>query len=180
AYFSWIWDKEKSKKLALIGVPLALAVSLYSGFVLLQMKAHTLWHSALIPVLFSVSAIISGIALIILVAILTQVEKEVIERLGKFLVWFIALDLLLVIVEIFTLFNGHQEAVELARLLLVGAYAPLFLGLYVILGLIVPLFVLTRKELTLKAESIASMLVLIGILAMRYVVVLGGQYFPLS
>ncbi len=198
AYYSWIQDKEKTKKFTMIGTPLALAVSLYSGFILIQMKAYALWHSALIPVLFSASAIISGIALIILCALLTRTEKngflkeifnklnlsgveeEIIQKLGKFLVWFIAFDLLLVIVEILTLFNGHHEAVEVAKLLLIGAYAPVFLGLYIIAGLIVPLFILTRKELTLKKESIAAALVLIGILAMRYVIVMGGEYFTLS
>lgn len=180
AYFTFKADEDKAKRFVLIGIPFAIAVSGYSGFILVQMKAHALWHSALIPVLFSVSAIASGIALVILGAILLQVEETKIRTLAKSLVWFIGLDLILVFVEVLTLLNGHAEAIEVAKLLLIGTYSPIFLGLYVILGLITPLYILSKKNLTLRQEAIASALVLIGIMAMRYAIVMGGQYFPLS
>lgn len=181
--YAWFLLRGKetfARRFGLIGIPLAIAVSGYSGFILVQMKAYALWHSALIPVLFSISAIASGLALVILGTILVQVEKEYVQRLGRFLAWFIAIDLVLVFVEILTLFNGGQEAVEAAKLLLVGAFSFPFLGLYVILGLIAPLLILIRRAHSIRSEAIASTLVLIGILAMRYSVVLGGQYFPLS
>jgi polysulfide reductase chain C len=180
AYFTFKGDEEKSKRFALIGTPFAIVVSGYSGFILVQMKAHTLWHSALIPVLFSVSALASGIALVVLGAILLQVQERKIRTLGKSLACFIGLDLILVFVEVLTLLNGHAEAVEVAKLLLIGAYSFVFLGLYVILGLVVPLYILSKKDLTLRQEAIASVLVLIGIMAMRYAIVMGGQYYPLS
>ena len=180
AYFSWIQDEEKSKIIAVVGSPFAVAVSLYSGFILVQMKAYELWHSAIVPMLFSVSAIVSAISLIILIAILVKVEKDVIKRLGKFLVWFVALDLLFVVVKIFSFFLGHEDAVDVVRLLLIGKYAPLFMGLYIVIGLLVPIVVLSRKALSQRGEAVASILVIIGTFAMRYAVVMGGQYFPLS
>lgn len=180
AWFSLRQKRQGSKLWGLIGTPLAIAVSGYSGFILVQMKGYALWHSALLPLLFSVSALVSGIALVILGAILIRAEKEKIQNLGKFLAWFVSFDLLLVFIEIITLLNGGQDAMEAAKLLLVGSYSFSFLGLYVILGLIVPLLILIRRVHTIRSEAIASTLVLIGILAMRYAVILGGQYFPLS
>lgn len=180
AYFTFKGREDTAKKLALIGVPFAIAVSGYTGFILVQMKAYALWHSALLPVLFSVSALASGVALLILGAILLQVEQMKIRTLSKSLAWLVGLDLILVFVEVLTLLNGHAEAVEAAKLLLIGVYSPIFLGLYIILGLILPLCIFLKKNLTLRQEAIASMLVLIGIMAMRYVIIVGGQYFPLS
>ncbi len=180
AYLTFKGDEEKAKRFALIGIPFAIAVSGYSGFILVQMKAYALWHSALIPVLFSVSALASGIALVILGAILLQEEERKIRTVAKALAYLVGLDLILVFVEVLTLLNGHAEAVAAAKLLLVGAYSPVFLGLYVILGLLLPLCILSRRNLTLRQGAIASVLVLIGIMAMRYVIVIGGQHFPLS
>lgn len=180
AYATFKGDKEKSKKLALVGVPFAVLVSGYSGFILLQMQVYALWHSALIPELFSVSAIASGLALVVLGAILGQVEKGQVRTLGRVLAWVIGFDLLLVLVEVITLFNGHVDAVEGVKLLLAGSYSFLFLGLHVIAGLVVPLFILARKHITLPQEALASALVLVGTMAMRYSIVMSGQYFPQS
>lgn len=180
AYFNFKADEARSKRFGLIGTPLAVAISGYSGFILVQMKGYALWHSALIPVLFSVSAIASGIALVVLVAIFLQVEERKIKPLTKALPWVIGVDLVLVFVEVLTLLNGHAEAVEVAKVLLIGAYGPLFLGLYIILGLVLPLLIFSKKQLTSRQAAIASVLVLIGIMAMRYAIVMGGQYFSLS
>jgi formate-dependent nitrite reductase membrane component NrfD len=119
---------------------------------------------------------------VILAATLLRAERQKVQRLGKFLVWLVVFELLLVLAEMLTLFNSHQEAIEAARLLLVGAYSPLFLGAYILLGLVLPLIILIipRTGRSPLGEAIASILVLIGVFAMRYAIVLGGQYFPLS
>lgn len=180
AYFTFKADEGKTRMFAIMGIPFAIAISGYTGLILVQMKGYALWHSALIPVLFSISALASGIALVVLTAVLLQVEEGKIRFLAKSLMWVVGLDLILIFVEVLTLLNGHAEAVDVAKVLLTGAYSPIFMGLYVLMGLIVPLYILSRKQLTLKLEAIASVLVLIGIIAMRYVIVMGGQYFPLS
>lgn len=180
---AWALLKGRTKGLGIagtIGIPLAIFVSGYSGMLLYQMKAHALWHSPLLPVLFSVSALASGLALVILGAVFLQVEKEKIQKLGKVLAALVGFDLVLVLVEFLTLFNGHKEAVEAANLLVGGAYSVLFLGVYVVLGLVVPLLLLLKKEINLGGSALASVLVLIGIMVMRYVMVMGGQHIPLG
>ena len=181
--YAWDLLKKRAKGLGIAGtagIPLAIVVSGYSGMLLYQMKAHALWHSPLLPVLFAVSALASGLALVILGGVVLRVEREKLQKLGKVLAALIGFDLVLVLVELLTLFNGHQEAVEAANLLVRGAYSVLFLGVYVVLGLVVPLLILLKKEINLGGSALASVLVLIGIMVMRYVIVMGGQHVPLG
>ena len=180
AWFVLIGKPDLARRFGIIGAPFALAVSGYTGMILMQMKGYALWNSALIPVLFAVSAIASGVALVTIFSLLFKVEKEQIQRMRKVLAWVVALDLVLVLIECLALLNGPQEAMEVAHLLLVGAYAPLFLGLYIIVGLVIPLLLLARRQCALGAQAVASILILIGIMVMRYVIIIGGQYFPLS
>ncbi len=55
-----------------IGIPLAVFVHGYTGFILALGKARALWNTALMPFLFLVSAMVSGIALMILISIVKK------------------------------------------------------------------------------------------------------------
>lgn len=180
AWFVLGGKPDQARRFGIIGIPFALAVSGYTGMILMQMKGYALWNSALVPILFSVSAIASGIALVTIFSLLFKAEREQVQRMRKVLAWVVALDLVLVLVECLALLNGPKEAMEAARLLLIGAYSPLFLGLYIVAGLVIPLLLLARKKCASGAQAAASILILIGIMVMRYVIVIGGQYFPLS
>ena len=68
----------------------------------------------------------------------------------------------------------------LSAVILTGWYGLLFLGVYVGLGLIVPLVLLARSNVGRVQAAIAPLLVLAGSLAMRFVIVLGGESLPLS
>ncbi|HYG70166.1 MAG TPA: NrfD/PsrC family molybdoenzyme membrane anchor subunit, partial [Anaeromyxobacteraceae bacterium] len=92
-----------SRRLALLGIPWALAVHGYTGYILGVMKARPLWHTALMPVVFLVSAMVSGLAFMILVAAAMQrldtdarrVDRGILERLASLLAIAIVADLLL-------------------------------------------------------------------------------------
>lgn len=176
----WFVVTQKKKRAYSIIVGLvAVAVAFYSGFLLVQMKGHELWNSPMIPVIFFVSAIVSGIALTLIVTVVKNMEKSVVNNLVRFLVGFLLFELVLVFVELITLFNSGAHAVEMGKLLLAGPLSPLFLWLYIIVGMVVPALILWRMRTT-RSQVIASLLVLIGVLAMRFAVIFGGQYFPLS
>lgn len=157
----------------------AIAVALYSGFLLVQMQGHELWNSPMIPVIFFMSAIVSAIALTLIVAVIKKLEKPVVNNLVRFLVGFILFELLLVFIEFVTLFNSSAHAAEVGKLLLAGALSPLFLWLYIIVGMVVPAIILWRIK-TANTQIVAAVLVLIGVLSMRFAVIFGGQYLPLS
>ncbi len=163
-----------AKSAAYVGVPFAVLVGTYTGVLLAQAPGRILWHSALIPVLFLNGGLISGSAATLLLSAGSQ-SKELLSKLGKVVGWLVVLELGLVAIDFIVLMNGEVEAVAVAKGLLEGQFGFLFLGIEILLGAVLPLLILLRREVSSASLSIASLLVLIGILTMRYVIVVGGQ-----
>jgi formate-dependent nitrite reductase membrane component NrfD len=187
-YFMFKDKRKQTRIFGLIGIPLAISVHGYTGFILAFGKARALWNTALMPILFLVSAIVSGIALMILVCIVKDrffskqraLNYPLLENLGKMLAWMIVFDLFLVGCDLLVLLISHADAQAVAHLLLAGKFFPLFLIVENLLGKIVPFFLLSIPRFrNLTTMIIASLLVIIGIFFMRYVVVVGGEFIPL-
>ena len=194
AFFVYTNNMKMSKIFAIIGIPLAISVHGYTGFILALGKGRALWNTALMPTLFIVSAMVSGIALMILIAIIRNVyfsnektpdqilaDRELIYGLGKFLGSVIIFDLFLVFNAILVLLTSSKGAWHVAELLMWGRFSLDFIGVELILGGLVPLFMVfyPKTGRSLTGLTIASILVMVGIYAMRYSVVVGGQSVPL-
>lgn len=189
--YGWFMFKEKQKMTKLfgtIGIPLAIFVHGYTGFILALGKARALWNTALMPFLFLVSAMVSGIALMILISIVKDrffskektINKDLIFGLGNLLAGMILIDLFLVLSDVLVLLVSHSEAQEVAHLLLKGKFSLLFIWVENIIGKIIPALILLIPRLrNLTTVTLASILVVVGIFFMRYVVVLGGEFLPL-
>ena len=189
-YFMFKGDMKKTKIFGLIGIPLALMVHGYTGFILALGKARVLWNTAIMPPIFLVSAMVSGLAMMMLVVIIKNyiIERDkehdptILYDLGKFLVASIVLDLILIGIDLSVLLTSHTEAYLAALMLLKGEFSQLFLGVEVLLGGVIPLAILLLPftKRWVPGLAIASILVMIGILAMRYIMVVGGLSIPLS
>ncbi|OIP63168.1 MAG: hypothetical protein CO150_06830 [Nitrospirae bacterium CG_4_9_14_3_um_filter_53_35] len=194
AFFVYTGNIKMSKVFAIIGIPLAISVHGYTGFIIALGKGRALWNTALMPTLFIVSAMVSGIALMILAAIIRNVyfskgktedeveaDRKLIYGLGKFLGGTIIFDLFLILNAVLVLLTSSKEAWHAAELLLWGRYSLDFLGIEILAGSVIPLFMVfyPKTANSLKGLTIASVLVMIGIYAMRYSVVVGGQSVPL-
>jgi Ni/Fe-hydrogenase subunit HybB-like protein len=189
-YFMFKGDLKRTKVFGLIGIPLALMVHGYTGFILALGKARVLWNTAIMPPIFLVSAMVSGIAMMILVVVVKdfvlvrkkEPDRELIYALGKFMVASIVLDLILIGMDLSVLLTSTTEAYRAASMLLDGPFRFLFLGIEIELGGILPLFLLlfpfTRHSI--PAYVLASFLVMVGIYAMRCIMVIGGLSIPLS
>ena len=188
-YFMFKGNMKRTKIFGLLGIPLALMVHGYTGFILALGKARVLWNTAIMPPIFLVSAMVSGLALMILVVIVKdfllqkkEPDRALIYALGKFLVASIALDLILIGIDLSVLLTSTTEAYKAALMLLDGEFSFLFLGVELVLGAIIPLLLLlapfTRRWIPTLA--LASVLVMIGIFAMRCIMVIGGLSIPLS
>lgn len=177
-----------SRRLALLGIPWAVAVHGYTGYILGVMKARPLWHTALMPVIFLVSAMVSGVAFMILVTGFFQrfetaarkVDRGLLDLLAKLLAGFIVLDLVL-----------RLFWYTIQWLYGLGGYRPVVHHLFVesfwsavvvetILGLVLPLVVALvpawrRRGWTLYA---AAALAVIGVWMFRWDTVVGGQLIP--
>ena len=187
-YFMFKGNAKLTKLFGLIGIPLALMVHGYTGFILSFAKAHALWRTSLMPVLFLTSALVSGVAMMILVTIIKdkfftkegKINEELIFGLGKMLTWLLVFDLFLSLSDIAVHYFGELESHESARLLLMGAFAPFFLGVETLMGKVIPLTLISAPSMRKVAVyGFAAILVMIGIFTMRCNVVLGGEFIPL-
>lgn len=187
-YFMFKGKIRPTRVFGFIGIPLAISVHGYTGFILAFGKARALWNTALMPILFLVSALVSGIALMILVCIIKdrffskekKIDRVLILNLGKLMAWMIVFDLFLVGCDLMVLSISHSDAQAAAHLILRGKFSPLFLIVENLLGKIVPFILLIVPRFRkLATVVVASILVVIGIFFMRYVVVVAGEFIPL-
>jgi len=202
AWFLFRGDQALAKMFGLVGIPLAICTHGYTGFILALGKGRALWSTALMPTLFIVSAMVSGMGLMIVLASLRYywvgrhlksglagdpaakahaVDRQLILGLAKMLGGLVLFDLFLVGNDILVLLTSKAEELEVAHLILKGRFAPLFLGVEIFGGGFIPalLVFLPRTSGKIRFCFLASCLTLVGILAMRIVVVIAGQSTPL-
>ena len=187
-YFMFKGNKRLTRLFGTIGIPLAIFVHGYTGFILALGKARALWNTALMPFLFLISAMVSGIALMILISMVKDrffskektINRELVFGLGQMLAAMILIDLFLVLSDVLVLLVSHAEAQEVAHLILTGKFSVYFIWVENVLGKIIPACILlTPRFRNLATITLASILVVVGIFFMRYVVVLGGEFLPL-
>jgi predicted membrane protein len=194
-------DKKAAKVLAAIGIPVACFLHGYAGFIFGSVKANALWMSPLMPVIFIMSAVVSGIALCMLTYIVIMewqafrqrrggglevageikgAEKEVINKAARYLLGFLVAAISLEMLDL--IFRGYT-AMKSWDILRSVMYGKDFLNIFVLqytLGNLVPFVLLILPRRTLWRTVLALLLVLFGVFMMRWNVVIGGQAFSLS
>ena len=179
--------------ITLIGIPSAFMLHGYVGFIFGSVKANPWWSSPLMPVVFLFSAMVSGIALVLLMYMLTSairrtaIDMHCLDTIAKYLFYTFVIDFSL---EMLDLIHRIYEADESFRSLDFMVHSRLFVSQIVIqifVGTLAPLALLALTQLVKFAEltrkrlyAIASVLTMIGIFAMRWNVVIGGQLFSKS
>src|SRR5574337_1089751 len=73
-------DEKAIKFLAGLGIPVACFLHGYAGFIFGSVKANALWMTPLMPVIFIMSAVVSGIALCMLTYIVTMELRKLLAR----------------------------------------------------------------------------------------------------
>ncbi len=181
-------DEKLAKKLAIIGIPSAAFLHGYVGFIFGGIKANPWWSTPLMPLIFLMSAIVSGIALLILLYIASmKMRKQAIDHtclhsLAHYLWVFLIFDVALEGLEIISMKYESLEQIDIINRLLSDKIATTFYGVQLTMGILIPFVLLLlvgmiKKRETLKMVmiSISSFFVLIGVFAMRWNVVIGGQ-----
>ena len=194
-YFVLQENTKMARLWGLGGLPVAIAGHGYTGFFLALSKARAFWNTALNPALFMISAMVSGLAVLIVLSNLwlrryapemsqDQVDKHkgVVGTLLRLFMIFIVADLFLIGSDLTVLASSDTESYAMLQLLTTGEYAIWFLGIELFLGAILPLALLAHpKTRMIPAVQYASAaLVIIGIFVMRVIIVIGGQSVPMS
>ena len=190
--YLWAMFNEKEKLVKLLGytaVFWAVLVHSGTGAIFGFVGARELYHSPLLPPSFIAAALSSGTALMILVLLMTfkwtkrELDDRLIKNLGSYLATFIIVVIYFIFIENITrsYFPGNYEAQHF--LLLDGnKYTWIFwLGL-VGCGNVFPLLILMNRKLgkSISWIVIACLLVVIGVLAERYIIVIPAQIMPLD
>ncbi len=196
-------DEKAIKLLAGIGIPVACFLHGYAGFIFGSVKANALWMTPLMPVIFIMSAIVSGIALCMFTDIVIMEWRkfrikttkkrwemtaddvggaaiDIVKKTSKYLVGFMIAALTLELVDL--IFRGYtaMKSWDILRTVIYGKdFTKIFILQYGF-GNILPFVLLLLPRLTVKRAAFATALVLFGVFMMRWNVVIGGQAFSLS
>lgn len=186
-------DRKLGYIITIIGIPSAFILHGYVGFIFGSLKANPWWSSPLIPIIFLFSAMVSGIALIIIIyMVISYIRKQVIDlkvldTIGRYLFFILILDFTLESLDQIHRIYEAEESFEIIQLLVSGK---LYLTLFIaqgLVGTIIPLISLAflqfyKHKIRLRKSMyfIISILVLIGVYSMRWNVVIGGQLFSKS
>lgn len=190
----WQWFGKNIEKiqtvLSVIGIPLGIGIGMYTGFLLSVLQFRPLWHTWVLPILFTLSALDTGLALVMAYAVAKE-KAPLLNRMLHYLeiavVIVIPLEVIALIGFVFNGLNGSATAAQSAGLLVNGLLSPYFWILVVVLGLGVPLVVsvlgLARQTKGSNAAAlplIGAACCLVGGFSLRALVLLAGLPVPLA
>jgi molybdopterin-containing oxidoreductase family membrane subunit len=184
-YFIFVKYDKITRILGMITVPLAIFVHAYTGFAFALVRARAWWHSALMPGYFLTSALLSGIALLLVVALIMdryrkeKLDEDLYKSLRLMMVAILLTDLFWNACFWLTLLVSNADGYAS---IMVALHEKLYVWGELVCGMLVPLAILlapyTRQQ---KAWlCIASLLIIGGVFLMRYSVVFIGFDVPLS
>jgi len=196
-------DERAVKILAGVGIPVACFLHGYAGFIFGSVKANALWMTPLMPVIFIVSAIVSGIALCMLTYVVTMELRKLracrahpdaagcrtalagvalneLRVTSRYLLFFLLLAISLELLDL--IFRGYT-AVKTWDILRSVIYGRDFVDIFILqygIGNLLPLILLVWPGLSVRRAVVSVILILFGVFMMRWNVVIGGQSFSLT
>ncbi len=194
------FDRSAGKFITFIGIPSAFLLHGYVGFIFGSVKANPWWSSVLIPVVFLFSAMVSGIALILILYMLTslfrrvEIDMRCADKLASFLLYALIIDFSLEMLDFIHRLYEAEESIEILSQMISSRLFISLVVLQILLGTVVPLVLLgifspafhTRAFVNAPAELrrliyfCAAILIQVGIFSTRWNVVIGGQIFSKS
>jgi len=187
------FDRTAVRAITIIGIPSAFLLHGYVGFIFGSVKANPWWGSVLMPIVFLMSAIVSGIALVIfLYMMLAAIRKEPVDMrcldtITSYLFYAVIVDFSLEFLDfIHRLYQSEESVKILGKLITHKLFMSLFV-LQILLGMFIPLGILVVAKWRKLNEDgrkllyfTAVILIQLGIFSTRWNVVIGGQLFSKS
>ena len=179
--------------LAGIGIPSACVLHGYVGFIFGAIKANPWWSSSLMPIIFLLSAMVSGIALLVIMYWISckirrvPIDHQCMRSMLMYLWGFLIIDVCFETLELLMLAYESTEHWHILREMLLRRIGYSYFGVQFLVCSGVPLlalgWVLLSKRTGRVLEFVgyvSSFLLLLQVLAMRWNVVVGGQSFSKS
>src|ERR1041385_608358 len=188
-------DERLGRIITIIGIPSAFLLHGYVGFIFGSIKANPWWGNVLMPIIFIFSAMVSGIALCVVLYMTINWGRRVAQNLecldtmARFLFYALVVDAAIESLDWIHRLYAAEESIHVLKTLASGKlFYTLLIG-QALLGTLVPLLLLGSVQLVGKKISalgrsrlyfVSAALILLGVLAMRWNVVIGGQLFSKS
>ena len=178
-----------------IGLPSACMLHGYVGFIFGGIKANPWWSSPLMPVIFLMSAAVSGIALVLIIYQITcrarkvEIDQAALRGLAMWLWFFMIVTVTLELLEIIMLAYEKSEAWHVIGPLLTNQLAVSFISVQMVLGSLIPFILLTivvlldrflHDRVRNTLSFVSALLLLVQVFAMRWNIVIGGQLISKS
>ena len=187
------FDRKAIRAITIVGIPSAFLLHGYVGFIFGSVKANPWWGSVLMPIVFLMSAIVSGIALVIfLYMMLAAIRKEPVDMpcldtITSYLFYAVIVDFSLEFLDfIHRLYQSEESVKILGKLITHKLFMSLFV-LQILIGMFIPLGILVVakwRKLNDDGRKLlyftAAILIQLGIFSTRWNVVIGGQLFSKS
>ncbi len=188
-------DMKMEWVLSIIGIPSAFLLHGYVGFIFGSIKANPWWGNVLMPIMFILSAIVSGIALCVFNYIVLSwirrkaVDMRCLDAMAMFLFYALVVDAVIEGLDVFHRgFAAEEGFAVLQTMIREKLFYTLNIGQAGI-GTLLPLVMLGSLQLLRKRVPEAARrtmiffsgaMILFGVLMMRWNVVMGGQFFSKS
>ena len=186
-------DHKVIKLFAGIGIPVACFLHGYVGFLFGSIKANPWWSTPMMFIIFLLSAIVSGISVLLflffLISKLRKVEPDrgVVQTLGNYLWGFMIVDVTLEIMQVLSLTYEQTKDWEALEILIHDKLFITHVVIQLLICSLIPFLLLginsianLPRRVSNSFVFISSVLLLIQVLAMRWNVVIGGQLMSKS
>ncbi len=183
------FDRTWLKRFGLVGIPLAIFfVHGGTGVLFAVAKARPYWNSGLFPVIFIISAVVSGTALVMALYVLRRklftresLDLDLLDRLAKLLAAFIITDVAFTSIDaLIALTSLHPTEVETWLTVVAGEMSWSFWLVMVGLGWVLPLAMVSRRSWRRSPGLmvLAGVSVVLGIIGVRFNIVVPPQVIP--
>jgi Ni/Fe-hydrogenase subunit HybB-like protein len=186
-------DDSLGRFITIIGIPSAFLLHGYVGFIFGSIKANPWWSTPLMPIVFLFSAIVSGIALVLVIYMVvswlkgTRIDMPCVDTVARYLLYAFIIDFALEMLDLIHRTYEADRSLEIQGFLVDSRLWMSHIIVQIVAGTLVPIGLLAMTQLvTLSATArkgiyaVSAILTLIGIFAMRWNVVIGGQLFSKS
>jgi len=187
------FDMKAIKVITIIGIPSAFLLHGYVGFIFGSIKANPWWSSVLMPIVFLFSAIVSGIAMVILIYMIITplrgkpIDMSCLDRVASYLFYAVIVDFSLEALDFIHRLYESEESIKILSELVTGKLFSSLVVIQVFLGMLIPLGIMSiikmftlDKELRKLLYFVSAILIQVGIFTTRWNVVIGGQMFSKS
>ncbi len=188
-------DARMGRIISVVGIPSAFLLHGYVGFIFGSIKANPWWGNVLMPIIFILSAVVSGMALCVFAYMFlcwarrVKVDMRCLDLMTRFLFYAVVIDATIEGLDWLHRLYSAEEGIDVLRYV---ATSKLFYTLLIgqaCIGTLVPFLLLGSMQLFRKKVAdlnrrriyfSSAVLLLVGVLAMRWNVVIGGQLFSKS